>query len=111
MMMVMVVMMPGFCAVFHMAVLFVAMLTLLFQFQSCMADAVLLQFLANGILDMVGICAGDDVHGREIAVAVHAPKVDMMHVQHTVNGKQMRLQFTNVDAVRRFFQEKIQCFF
>ena len=60
----------------NMALSFMAMLPGRFQLQSGMADAMLSQFLPDGILDFVRVAVGDHMHGRIVTNAVHTPQVD-----------------------------------
>ena len=105
-MMVMVVMSASF-SIFkiYRTMLLTAMLSLGLQFQRCMMDAMLCQLLTHAFLNFVRIAAGHHVHGGVIAIAVHAPNVDMMCVNHTLNANDMLPNFAHVDPARGFFKK------
>ena len=84
MVMMVVMMVAGMGGYLHVAGLLVAMLALLLQFQRHMADAVLCQFLTDGMLDMVVVSVCHHMHSGKVALAVHAPNVDMVDIQNTV---------------------------
>ena len=108
-MVMMVVVMAESCMGVHMAMGFVAMLPLRFQFQGRMADAVFKQFLANFRLDFVGIRICDDMHGGIIALPIHAPDMNMVDIQNPLDPGDMRFNFLYIDTVGRFFKEQLHC--
>ena len=92
---VMMVMMTAaaFFMVFHMAVLFMAMFAGCFQLQSGVDDAMLPQLPAHSVLNVVRVTFCHNVHGGIVAVAVHAPDMNVMHIQHTLNMAQVLPNF------------------
>ena len=109
-MVVMVVMvMPINSRRFHMAMLLVAMLPFLLQLQSYMADAMGAQFPSNHVLDLMGFAACHHMHGGVMTAAVHAPNMDVVHIQDAVNFHKMLANLLNLDTVGRFFKKQIHC--
>lgn len=84
--MVMVVMMVVSTAVADMAVPVVTMLRSGFQFQSGMPDAMLFQCLSHQILDSMGVCIGDDVHGGIMLLSIQTADVNVMDVFNAIDG-------------------------
>ena len=80
-----VVMMTRAGFVLHVAICFVAMLTLGFKLDSNVRDAVLGKFLANLVLDVVWIFACNRVKRGIIKLTVKAPDVYMMNVENSVD--------------------------
>ena len=80
-----VVMMTRTGFVLHAAICFVAMLALGFKLDSNVRDAVLGKFLANLVLDVVGICACNRVKCGIIKLTVKAPDVDVVYVENAVD--------------------------
>jgi len=89
------------------AMFFVAMLALLLQLQRDVPDAVLSQFLSHRLFDVVVVAACDDMHGGVIGLSIHAPDVDVVHVDHALDLAKVLLDLLHVNAVGRLFQEKV----
>ena len=106
MMMVMMVVMVTFAFVQgHMAVTRRTFFTLGLQLQCGMTDAVMAQFVPNSCLDLVGVTVGDDVHGGAVVPLIHAPKVDMVHIQHPGNFRKMFLNGLHIHIPWSFLQK------
>ena len=84
-MMMVVMMMPVGFFELHVTTLLVAVLALALQFKRCVANAVLTEFFAYGILHRVVVGIRHDMHRSVIVLSVHAPHVDMMHVDDAVD--------------------------
>ena len=89
----------------------VAMLVGRFEFKSCVCDAVLCEFLANGFLNMMRIAIYYCVEGCIVVMSIHAPNVYVVNILYAFDVTQMLANFLDFDAVRRFFEEKIDGFF
>ena len=70
------------CRKFHTAVYFVAMFSSRFQFKGDMTNAMLPQFLSNTFFDFVGSCIRHNVHSGIVILTVHAPNMNMVHIQN-----------------------------
>ena len=90
---------------FYMAVLFVAVLVLPFQFQGRVTDAMFPKLFPHGMLDFVGITIGNDMHCGIVVAAVQTPNMDMVNIQDTAYCHEVRFDFPDIHIVRCFFQE------
>ena len=113
MMSVMMVMMMSVTTLgcFGVTILFMAMLFGGFELKGCVCDAVLCEFLANGFLNMMRIAIYYCVEGCIVVMSIHAPNVYVVNVLYAFDVTQMLANFLDFDAVRRFFEEKIDGFF
>ena len=80
-------------------------LALCFQLQCGVTNAVVGQFVTDGCFDGMAIGVGDDVHGGTVVPFVHAPQVDMMHIQYPRDFGKMVLDGLHIHIVRGFFQK------
>ena len=67
------------------ATLILTILAFSLKLKSCMDDPLLLQLFANPTLDIPRNTVRDYMHSRIITVTVHAPDMNMMNVEHTVD--------------------------
>ena len=91
----------------HMAVFIMAVLTLRFQFQRCVPDAVFPQLFAHPFLDLVRVPVDHDMHRCVIALPVHAPDVNVMNVQYAFYVANMLLDFMEIYVAGRFFKKEL----
>ena len=106
MMVVMVVMRMPF-AHFHMATLRMAMLVCIFEFKSGVGDVMLAELLSYHFLYPMTLTVGNYVHGGVIFLSVHAPYVNMMNVNHSVDMQKMLSYLAYINIARRFFEKKL----
>ena len=110
-MVVMVVMMSRRLPEFHGTLLIVAMLVFRFKLKGSVADTVFTQFFADFLFYLMGIRICDDVHGGIVVMTVHAPYMDMVNTENTVDFRYMMRDFVYICSVGSFFKEKINRFF
>ena len=87
------------------ASLFVAMLVGGFEFERCVGNAVLSEFLANGFFNVMRISFGYHVECCIVVISVHTPYVDVVNIFYALDVGKVLANFINFDAVRRFFEE------
>ena len=92
---------------FYVATLIMAMLTLGFKLKRCMPYAVQTKLFTDFFLNFVSASIYNHVHSCVMAMPVHAPHVDMMHVKHTAYFKNMCFELVYINAVWCFFKKKI----
>ena len=92
------------------AIVLVAMLARGFELKCCVGDAVLCELLAYRFLDVMCISLGDNVERCIVVMSIHTPNVNVVNVLYTFDMSEMLANFVDFDAVRRFFEEKVDGF-
>ena len=95
-MMVVVMVMTGRVDVFHMATPGVAMLISRLQFQCHVADTIGFQLFPHGLFNSMGICIRHNMHRPIAGLPIHAPKMDMVHIQNTGNLHKLLLDLLHI---------------
>ena len=89
-------MMTNMVILLHVAIRLVAMFAGVLQLQRHVDNALLLQLLPQGMLDLMPIPGGHHVHGGVVAVAVHAPDMDVVNVPAWRSASLRLLNASNV---------------